>query len=222
MTDGWRVTLPRTVARWLPVAGVVSFVAAYCYAAARYPGGSRLDHHTVGYHHLANYWCDVLDGVTYSGAPNPGRPVALAATIAFPLSLIPLWWTLPQRFDSHVTLRRVVRAGGVVTMGASTLIFTSLHDRAIHLASAVGLVTLLALVVALWRTGRGDLSQGGLIAASLGVANYALWASGSGGALLPGTQKLAYAAFLIWVLQLSHVATQEDAQLPGFSDPPDA
>lgn len=206
-----RVTWPRAVALWLPVAGVVSFVAAYFYAAALYPGGSRLDHRTVGYHHLANYWCDVLDGVTYSGAPNPGRPIALAATVAFPLSLIPLWWALPQLFATQINLGRVVRAGGLATMVASTLIFTPIHDRVIHLASAIGLVTLSALVLALWRTGRAELCRVGLLAAVIGVVNYAFWASGTGGALLPGTQKLAYAAFLIWVLQLTHAAARERA-----------
>ena len=72
----------------LPVFGIGSFLILYFYAAELYPGGTRIDPASIGFSHLKNFWCDLLDSTSYSGSANPGRPYALIATILLPLSLI--------------------------------------------------------------------------------------------------------------------------------------
>ncbi|MFN8666861.1 MAG: hypothetical protein U0164_06610 [Gemmatimonadaceae bacterium] len=192
-----------------PTLGVWAFVAAYFHAASRYPGGTRLDPHTVGYSHLGNYWCDLTDAIAYGGLPNPGRPVALVATIALPLALVPLWLALPELFPAVPRAGRVVRVAGTLTMLGSALVFSPVHDAVIHLAVASAVVALAGLATGLVRGGRRALCIGGLMAAGVGALNYALWASGTGATILPATQKVAYVVFLAWVLQLTRAVNRE-------------
>lgn len=191
-----------------PTVGVWAFVAAYFYAAARYPGGTRLDAHSVGYSHLGNYWCDLTDAVTYAGVSNPGRPVALAATIAFPLALVPLWIALPELFPEAMVAGRVVRTAGSLAMVGAALVFTPMHDTVIHVGVLSAAVAFVGLAYGLVRAGRSTLCTGGAIAAAVGALNYAMWASGTGAAILPATQKVAALFFLGWALQLSRAVGQ--------------
>jgi hypothetical protein len=192
----------RTV--WLPLGGVGLFLAAYFYAAARYPGGTQLDPRTTGYSHLANYWCDLLDAVTYAGRPNPGRPVALAATIVLPLALIPLWRALPRLFGSagapKNVIARTVRLAGPLAMLAAALVFTRFHDLAIDVGAVTGGAAFLAAQAGLVRGRRRTLVATGLVAVCFAVANYALWTTRAVPVATPAVQKAAYAAFLLWVV----------------------
>ena len=72
---------------WLPSIGILIFIGLYFCAASVYPGGTKFDHSAIGYDQFQNFWCDLLDAVTYSGQRNAGRPFALAATVILPLSL---------------------------------------------------------------------------------------------------------------------------------------
>lgn len=139
---------------WVPLAGVVSFLICYLAAASLYPGGTRADHGTRGYSHLSNYWCDLLDHVSYSGDINAGRPFAVLATIVLPLSLIPLWVQAPLLFPEESSSRRIVRVTGPAAMVTSALVFTSLHDLAINVASVLGFTGFVATMLGLARSHR--------------------------------------------------------------------
>ena len=189
---------------WLPLVGVTVFLVAYGYAASVYPGGTRQDAHTVGYHHLANYWCDLLDAVAYDGRPNPGRPVALAATVMLPLALAPLWFSLPALFGAvdrrSRALAAVVRGAGVVALCAAALVFTSWHDRAINIGAAAGSVAGIAALAGLVRGRQWMLASGGVLAAAAATLNYALWSTGLAPDVTPIAQKGAYVVILAWTV----------------------
>jgi hypothetical protein len=76
-----------------PIASVLSFVGLYAVAAALYPGGTRIDPTRVGFSLAENYWCDLLDVVTYGRHQNCARPVAIAAMAVLCSGLAVLWWT---------------------------------------------------------------------------------------------------------------------------------
>ena len=185
---------------WVPVAGVVASVMCYLYAASLYPGGTRADHTTRGYSHMSNYWCDLLDQVSYSGDVNAGRPFAVLATIVLPLSLIPLWIRAPLLFPEESSSRRIVRVTGPAAMVLSALVFTSLHDLVINVASVLGFICFVATTLGLARSRRLALAGLGLIPLGLGLVNWVMWQTGWLLEAMPAIQKMAYASFFAWVV----------------------
>jgi len=203
----WSLWLP-----WLPTIGVAGFLLAYAYAAAVYPGGTRVDAHTVGYSHLANYWCDLLGAVAYDGRPNPGRPVALAATVALPLTLAPLWFSLPVLFGASDgrsrALAATVRGAGVIALCAAAVVFTPWHDAAINIGAVAGSVAGIAALAGLVRGKQWMLAGVGFAAAGAATLNYVLWATGTAPDITPIAQKGAYAVVLAWaVIAIRTLAT---------------
>lgn len=196
--------IARVWATWLPMAGVGIFIALYLYAASLYPGGTSLDHQIRGYSHMSNYWCDLLDEVSYSGDINRGRPFAMLATIILPLSLVPLWLQVPLLFHGGSLSRRIVRVAGPASMVLSTLVFTSMHDLVINLASIIGFVAFVVTVLSLAIKGCTALVCIALFPISLGLANYVMWQTGSLLWAMPLVQKVAYSSFFLWIAAVSH------------------
>src|ERR1039457_2408829 len=169
----------RLWAVWLPVAGVGAFIALYLYAASMYPGGTQAHHEIHGYSHLSNYWCDLLDRVSYAGDINRGRPFAVLATIILPLSLIPLWLQVPVLFRDGSGLRRLVQVTGPASMVFSMLVFTTVHDFAINVASVLGFVAVVATMLSVsGKKRRAVLNGVALLSMILGVTNYLMWQTG--------------------------------------------
>ncbi len=191
----------RLWAAWLPVAGVSAFIALYLYAASMYPGGTQAHHELHGYSHLSNYWCDLLHRVSYSGEINRGRSFAVLATIILPLSLIPLWLQVSVLFRDGSGLRRLVRVTGPASMVLSTLVFTSVHDFAINVASILGFVAVMTTMLSLsGRKRRAVLNGVALLSMILGVTNYLMWQTGKFLWVMPLVQKAAFASFFVWIV----------------------
>jgi len=188
---------------WLPVIGIGAFIVLYLCAASMYPGGTRLDHHTRGYSHISNYWCDLLDNVSYSGRINRGRPFAILATIILPISLVPLWFQIQLLFCDGCIARWVVRIAGPASMMFSTLVFMPVHDLVINLASILGLVAFAATMQGLVGMRRITLVGIALVPTGLGIANYIMWQSGSYLSAMPIVQKASFVSFFIWIVAAS-------------------
>lgn len=191
----------RLWAAWLPAAGVGAFIALYLYAASMYPGGTQAHHEIHGYSHLSNYWCDLLDRVSYSGDINRGRPFAVLATIILPLSLIPLWLQVSVLFRDGSGLHRLVQVTGSASMVFSTLVFTSVHDFAINVSSILGFVAVVATMLSLsGKKRRAALNGVALLSMILGVTNYLMWQTGKFLWVIPLVQKAAFASFFVWIV----------------------
>jgi hypothetical protein len=188
---------------WIPILGVAVFVTLYFVAASLYPGGTRTDPTTRGYGHLTNYWCDLLDRVSYSGLPNPGYRYARLATISLPLSLMAFWLRLPRLFPTPERLARLVAIAGCLSMAVATLVFTVWHDLVIRVAGALGFSAFLAAELALVRTRRHGLAAIGFVAFGLAFANFLMWQNGWLLAIMPAVQKAAYASFFVWTIACS-------------------
>jgi len=194
------------LAAGIPILGVAVFVTLYFVAASLYPGGTRADPTTRGYGHFANYWCDLLDRVSYSGLANPGYGYARLATLVLPLSLIAFWLSLPRLFPDQAWAARIVAGAGTPAMVAATLVFTAWHDLVIRVAGALGFSAFFAAELALVRTGRRGLAAFGFVALGLGLANFFRWQNGWQLASMPTVQKAAYASFFGWVIACSLAA----------------
>jgi hypothetical protein len=189
----------------LPLASVVSFVALYSLAAFLYPGGTRNEPARRGFSFIDNYWCDLLDATTYGGIQNPARPIALVAMIDLCTGLSVLWWATPVLFAKGSWRGYLVRTAGIGCAMLVPWIGSSFHDLAINVAGLLGAVAFVATVT----KGRdrtigstsSKLTEWFVLA--LAAVNYLGWQTGVGLALLPFIQKLAFAAFLLWVVSLS-------------------
>lgn len=182
---------------------MILFVVGYFAASARYPGGSRLDPHHGGYAHLANFWCDLLDVTAYNGQPNPGRPIALAATWLLPLSLLPFWFTLPRLWPHDARARWFVPTSGTLAMAAMIGVTTRYHDQAINLGAVSAGIALGALLWQLYAARLRALLLTGALAVTAGACDYAAYIGGAPAFLLPSLQKLAGAALLAWLWHLT-------------------
>jgi hypothetical protein len=200
MSRRWRRAADDWLTR-LPYLGVAAFITLYFVGAAMYPGGTKLDWNSRGYSHVFNYWCDLLDAVSYSGALNPAQWVALPATIFLPLSLIPLWVRLPVLFRRAHVSGRIVRFAGTVAMLCAALVFTRQHDLLIDVSAAFGGLALALTVVELARARRFRLLGLAVLGLLFAAANWTMWhLRGVFLAATPLTEKIAYATVLLWMV----------------------
>lgn len=179
------------------------FVLAYFAAAARYPGGSRLDPQHAGYAHLGNFWCDLLDVTAYNGQPNAGRPLALAATWLLPLALLPLWFRLRELWPTRSRARWLVPAFGMCAMVAMIGVTTRHHDQAINVGAISAGIALGAILWQLYAARLKPLLLTGSLAVTAGACDYAAYIGGAPASLLPGLQKIAGVALLAWLWHLT-------------------
>ena len=185
-----------------PIASVSIFIALYSLAAFLYPGGTRIDPARRGFSFFDNYWCDLLDVTTYGGFANPARPVALTAMTILCAGLGMLWWAAPVLFPAATRRARVVRASGVGCALLVPCVGSTFHDLAIHCAGLLGVVAFVATVTATGALGRRSTFVAWCVLVIVAV-NYIVWQTRVGLQFLPFIQKIAFAAFLAWVILLS-------------------
>jgi hypothetical protein len=185
---------------------VLAFVVLYLAAVWLYPGGSRVDPHSPGFSWLHNYWCDLLDTRTYGGRDNPARPVARGAMTVLCLGLSVLWVATPRLFrNAGGWPAWVVRVAGVGCALAMPWVALGHHDFAVRLAGLLGTVAFATTLVALPRhaKGTGALRGAGACVLALVAANYFIWETRLGHEALALLQKMAFVAFLAWVVLLA-------------------
>jgi hypothetical protein len=194
------MTTRRRLAR-VAVGSVVSFVLLYLLAALLFPGGTRAEPMRDGFTITGNYFCDLLDAHTYGGRPNPARWVALVGTAILCGGLACLWWSVPVLYPEARKSTVVVRASGVASGLVTPFIATrSVHDLAINLAGIFGIIAFAVTLVAIGRRGGTAITTASIGTLLLVLTNYFVWETHTGVAVLPSIQKLAFAAFLAWVV----------------------
>jgi hypothetical protein len=192
-----------SVRRYLPLVpliGAIGFLLLYFYSAALYPGGTKFDPSTLSYSHFNNFWCDLLDPITYAQRPNDSRPSALAGTILLSLSLIPFWYFLPVLFRKHERRNRAIQVLGCSSMILAAFVFTSAHDWLITLAGVLGLTAFGISTFELFRNGHRGLASIASFAFVFALMNAVMWEAGLFLRQLPVVQKAAFATFLTWVI----------------------
>jgi hypothetical protein len=187
----------------LPAFSTVVFACLYALAAWVYPGGTKGDPHRVGFSLVDNYWCDLLDGTTYGGRPNPSRPIAQVATVVLCAGLSVLWWTVPTLFPGARRRVRLVRSAGLASVVLTPFVGTSLHDLAIDSAAPLGTIAFAATMSAMGKGGGRAWTFLAWSALSLSVVTFLIWRTGTGLRLLPLVQKAAFGTMLGWIVLTS-------------------
>jgi hypothetical protein len=125
-----------------------------CFAMALYPGGTYLDPTTRGYSMFQNSLSDLGSGVSWSGQPNPGAWVHLAASIMLIAGSAACFIGLVRAYSISPATTLLARlAGGLVAVAAIAMTgvafepqdrFPTLHGNFTVLAlGAFALATLL-------------------------------------------------------------------------------
>lgn len=190
----------RRIPHSLPILGILAALILYLYSASLYSAATSLDLAHGGYHHLQNYWCDLLVPVTYTGQPNPGRGWGLAATGSLVATLFFFWFSVTTLFLEYALLALFIRIAGAIAVIAGSLIFTPLHNFVITVAAPLGFLAVIATCVGLARKQHWPILALGIIAVGIAIFDYALWKFALLKPHQPLIQKLAFALIFTWVL----------------------
>ena len=189
--------------RVAPVLGVGLFFSLYTIAALSYPGGSYRDPNAPGFSFFYNYWCDLLHTIAKNGAPNPGHRFGLAALLVIVPTLGAFWHVVALHYESERRLVLATRSFGYASALLTLVLVTPLHDRAVELGGGLGLVAFGAALAGLKKAGHLRLALGGAAAVLLSLVCLFIWRTRVGIVLLAPLQKVAFAAFLGWVVVAS-------------------
>lgn len=182
----------------VPIIGITLSLILYFVAASVYPGGTKFDPKTLGFSHIHNFWCDLLDSTTYSGQVNLSRPFALATTFLLPLTLLPFWYFLPKLFKIKDWRSYFVKTAGGLAMLLSALMPLA-HDQIIIAASVIGFAAFCLSLICLTENKKFLLVGIALIAICFCITNFLMWQTGFLINIMPIVQRLAFLTFFIWV-----------------------
>lgn|SRR5688572_2610560 len=189
------VNAPRWLV-WLPGWGVAAFAVLYWVASSVYSMGEGVG---VPYDHLSNYWCDLMALTSTAGQPNHARPFALVGTCLLPLSLVPLWYTIPVLFVPGSRRGAWVQVTGAVAMLCATVVWTSLHDLALNVVAVFGFIALATTLLSIDQHRHRAVLHAAWAAGALVLSNYVLWATETWPWAIPAVQKAAFIALFVWV-----------------------
>ncbi len=183
----------------LPVLGTLAFIATYFWASALYPGGTKFNHAAIGYDHLYNFWCDLLEPLSYSGKPNLGYSIALPATIGLCTSMVFLWHFITELFPDKKIKCHIVRIAGGISMLLSIFVFSKSHDFFVIAAAFFGIVAFTTVIWGLIEKKEFLLVWITIITLLSVILALLLWQIQILPLWVPISQKTAFVLFFLWV-----------------------
>jgi hypothetical protein len=192
----------------LTLAGVLVGVALIVVAAFQYPGGSQHDAHSTGFDLKYNYLSDLFTKTAGNSEASTSRYFAVPGMLVLALSFAVFFYRFGQK-QPTASMRRLIAFSGMGSMGFAFLVVTPLHDAMITLASALSLLTLLGIVVSLYKSRRfAMLGYGVLGMLTAYFANYVYY-SRQHLELLPTLQKVTFVLIVSWFLMLEYTTRQQ-------------
>ncbi len=191
--------------RWilLPVGGILLFIILYIVSASLYPGETDADKTAKGFSWQHNYWCELLATEAQNGQKNTARPIAITAMIILAISLIIFWYNIPRLFTYKRTGTGVIIYSGIGSMLVMPLLLTCSHDFIINLATLLGCIAIIGLLVNLFRHKMYFPFYMGIFCLLLcGINNYVYYSKDLL-SCLPVIQKISFFIFLLWFILLS-------------------
>ena len=188
---------------YLPIIGILIFMALYIFAASLYPGGSQADLYSVGFDWMNNYWCNLMNEVAMNGEINPARPYAIVAMIILCLSLALFFILFAQTFVKHIIWKRIIQWFGVLSMIAAIFIFSAYHDLMTIISSLLGFWAVIGIIRSIYKSSLTGYKITGAICIVLLIINNYIYYSHHFLALLPLIQKITFAIVLVWIMGLN-------------------
>lgn len=187
-----------------PVFGVLLFASMYFVATLFYPGGSQNDKNSVGFSWRNNYWCNLLNLEAINGEVNAARPYAMIAMIVLCVSLSSFWLLFSMHTNIGNGLKRLILVTGILSMICSVFLLSAFdHDLVVNSASLLGLIAVIATIVALYKLKWKMLFMIGLLNIMLVGVNNIFYYGSDLIVYLPVIQKITFAVFLIWICMIN-------------------
>ncbi len=199
----------KKIGLYTPTIGILLFLVVFCFSAARYPGGSPLDAHTIGFDWQHNYWCNLFNSQAINGAPNPARSYAIAATWLLCLSLSLFFFIFSAAFSKRKLWKKIIRFSGTIAMFFAALVVTEWHDLMTILSSVFGLFAVIGILKVIAQSRRRTWQITGILClVLLGMNNY-IYYTEQGLSYLAALQKLSLLCVLAWVVLLNFAAAKQ-------------
>jgi hypothetical protein len=185
----------------ISIGGILLFMVFYLLAAFKYPGGSSVNVHELGFSWRNNYWCELLGENAKNGDANTGRTYGLLGMIVLSISISIFWWNIPTIvYERSKSIRSFMRYCGILSMVFASLIFTNWHDGIIYVAVISGTIAFTLLFYELFRNKRDFLSYFGIVCLAFIFANCIIYVSNFGIDFLPLLQKITFGITLLWII----------------------
>lgn len=183
----------------LPLGALAAAIVLFVVAGQHYPGGSPDDPAAIGFSWTHNYLSALFRAQAINGAPNGGRPWAIAGLACWCASQALLFWRMSRR----VAPRRVAKAleiGGVGGAVYTLLVATPMHDLMVTVGLAFNAVALGGLALVQWRARAWGLVAAGAGALAVLGAAAVTYYTGVGLAWLAILQKVSGLAGIAWIV----------------------
>lgn len=193
----------KSIIDYIPLVGIIVFIALYIYASILYPGGSQADLQSIGYDWINNYWCNLMNDQAMNGQPNPAKPFAVVAMVVLCISLLVFFMQFALVFEGGKIWGHIIKWNAILSMSFAMLMFTAYHDVMTMLSSIFGLFVVIGIIRAVFRSNLMIYKIGGFLClVLLGINNY-IYYSRDGIGVLPLVQKITFVVVLIWILGLN-------------------
>lgn len=189
--------------RYIPIIGIIAFIALYIYASTLYPGGSQANLNTEEFDWIHNYWCNLMNEKGMNGKHNPARPWSISAMTILCLSVMVFFIQFANLFIEGANWRRIIKISGILSMSTALLIFTKHHDLMTMLSSAFGLFAVLGIMRAIFKSQWTNYKRGGIICILLLAINNFIYYTEYYITYLPLLQKITFTIVLLWIIALN-------------------
>ena len=188
---------------WLPLVGMLIFVAFYIIAAIQYPGGSNILPSQTGFVFKNNYLCDLLNAQTTNGLQNTARTYARLALATLCFSLILLWMYLPKLFTVNSKALKIMSTAGILSMIITLFLASEVHDIILRIAGVFGAIAFIIAIIELYIDRYIRLFVLGIICLILFLTNYYIYETELLLDTLPLIQKITFIFCLSWFMLLN-------------------
>lgn len=195
---------------YLPSIGLVLFLLCYFYATTLYPGGiSFQGPHPTAFSWTQNYWCDLLDTITYNNQHNPARPYAILAMLIVGASISGFWYLSTRLYQSK-QFNSLIRIFGILGITSILLIiFDSYHNLGLILAGSFSSIAFTLSLFKLRQEKHHQLFWFGIIVIITTTISYTFFFSRYNLEVVPITQKINFLLIFMWVASLNHILVRD-------------
>ncbi len=144
-----------------------------------------------------------MNELAMNGRANPARPIAIAAMFILCASILLFFFQCAKQLAKGKIWPMIIRVFGTISMLAASLIFTSYHDNMTIVSSAFGILVVIGIIWAVYKSDFTTFKITGVVCVLLMLLNNYIYYSLNGIELLPFIQKITFTVVLIWIAGLS-------------------
>ncbi len=189
--------------------GILLSVFLLLVAAWRYPGGSAINPHAVGFDWQHNFISNLFGQKALNGDPNPARFWAIGGMIFLSASYALFFVRFSTKIPPGGAVK-VIRYCGVSGMFFTFLIATPLHDSMITIASTLFLVSLFYITVFVFKSPLTPFKLLCPVCLLFFYGTLYVYGSGTFWQWLPALQKATFVLTAAVVLGLDYFSTKKD------------